>query len=65
MANDRLPRKMLSCWVNNKRPRGSPRMTYGRGLRKALKKAGLPLQSWYEVAQDREQWREAIASNAL
>ena len=60
MPNDRLPRKMLSCWVNNKRPRGAPQMTYGRSLKKSLKKAKIPSTNWHELAQDRAKWRELI-----
>ena len=42
MPMDRLPRRMLSSWVVNKRPRGSPQFTYGRGIYKALKKVDIP-----------------------
>ena len=38
MSFERLQRKMLSSWVVTKRPRGSPKFTYGRGLMKLLKK---------------------------
>ena len=62
MPNSRLPRKMLSCWVHHKRPRGAPQMTYGRSLRKLLRKAQIPVRNWYELAQDRAQWRELINS---
>ena len=41
MDMNRLPRKMISSWVSEKRPRGSPEMTYGRSLFKALKKANI------------------------
>jgi len=36
MDYSRLPRarRMLSCWVAHPRPRGAPRMTYGRLLRR-------------------------------
>ena len=60
MDFSRLPRKMLSSWVTNRRPRGAPRMTYGRGIRKALKKAGIALNEWSTLAQDRLLWRERI-----
>ena len=60
MPIDRLPRKMLSCWVNNKRPRGAPQMTYGRSLKKSLKKAKIPSTNWHELAQDRAKWRDLI-----
>jgi len=43
MGMDRLPRKLLSSWVNNKRPIGAPELTYGRSLFKTLliRKAGM------------------------
>ena len=65
MPNNRLPRKMLSCWIDHKRPRGAPQMTYGRSLRKVLKKAQIPVETWHELAQDRVRWRERITFNAL
>ena len=53
----RLPRKMLSSWVCHKRPRGSPQFTYGRGLLKALRKAGVDAADWPVLAADRVKWR--------
>ena len=40
MPSDRLPRKMLTCWVNERHPLGAPEFTYGRGIYKNLKKVG-------------------------
>ena len=57
MPYHRLPRKMLSSWVRAKRPRGAPKLTYGRMLRKALKKVGVPAEEWQFAASDREHWR--------
>lgn len=56
MNYDRLPRKMLSCWVQSKRPKGAPKFTYGRGLFKALKKANVPNEIWFDLANDRSWW---------
>jgi len=56
MGMDRLPRKMISSWVNEKRPRGSPEMTYGRSLFKALKKANVEKDDWFVLANDRDEW---------
>lgn len=56
----RLPRKMLSGWVRSKRPRGAPHFTYGRALRKSLKKAQIDIATWPTTAQDREQWRNIL-----
>ena len=60
MSWDRLPRKMLSCWVTSNRPRGCPIMTYGRSLRKNLLKAGIAVNDWYTLAMDRDAWRDKI-----
>ena len=60
MPWNRLPRKMLSCWVRSKRPRGSPKFTYGRALYKSLKKAKIDVDGWEVTAQDRDIWRSMI-----
>ena len=60
MDYTRLPRKMLSAWVRSKRPRGAPRFTYGRSLRKALKKANIDYQTWPAISEDRDEWRNII-----
>ena len=39
-------------WVMDKRPKG-PQYTYGRSLRKTLKKAGIDTEIWHQIAQDR------------
>ena len=39
MDYERLPRKLLSSWVYNPRPNGSPQFTYARGLHRALAQA--------------------------
>ena len=41
MDFERLTRKMLSSWVCTKRPVVAPEYTYGRGLFKLQKKAGI------------------------
>ena len=61
MDFSRLPRRMMSCWVRAKRPRGAPRFTYGRALYKALQKAEIERRSWTELAADRAKWRELIS----
>ena len=60
MPFNRLPRKMLSCWVRHKRPKGAPCFTYGRSLKKALKKANIQLDNWHEAAANRAEWRKSI-----
>ena len=56
----RLPRKMLSSWVQHKRPRGAPEFTYGRSLYKALKYANIDVETWWQLAQNRQEWRDTI-----
>ena len=60
MDMSRMPRKMLSSWVCNKRPRGAPQFTYGRGLVKAFKKANIDSGDWWLSALDRVKWRDNI-----
>ena len=38
MKHDRLPLMLLTSWVPNSRPRGCPRMTFGRTIKKAMKR---------------------------
>ena len=61
MDEERLPRKLLTSWVRNKRPRGAPQFTYGRGVIKALKKVDIEKSEWYNAAQDRNAWRTLIS----
>ncbi len=53
---------MLSCWVAHPRPRGAPRMTYGRSVGKALDTFGLDRNKWPELAADRLAWRAMLRS---
>ena len=62
MNMDRLPRRMMSSWIRNKRPQGCPRFTYGRGLTKALKKAKIDKNNWSDLAGDRALWRTMLKS---
>jgi len=62
MDYSRLPRRMLSCWVAHPRPRGAPRMTYGRSVGKALDTFGLERDKWPELAADRLAWRAMLRS---
>ena len=38
MKKDRLPLMLLTSWCPNGRPKGSPRMTFGRTIKKAMKR---------------------------
>ena len=60
MGYERLPRKMLTSWVAEKRPVGCPYFTYGRSLYKALSKAHIPRANWAALASNRDEWRENI-----
>ena len=62
MPWSRLPRKILSCWVRSKRPRGAPKFTYGRSLMNCLKKANIDRERWHLLACDRHSWRNRIRS---
>ena len=62
MPWNRLPNKMISSWVRAKRPRGCPSLTYGRSLKKSLLKAGVELENWTVLCQDRAGWRNIINS---
>ena len=50
MEKDRLPRMLMTSWVPNSRPIGCPRMTFGRTVKKALKR--LP-DMWPNLPFDR------------
>ena len=63
MPMDRMPRRLLTGWVRNRRLVGAPQMTFGRTLNKALRAKGLPTtfagaRGWQRLAQDRVTWRE-------
>ena len=64
MGYERIPRKLLSSWVDHKRTKGGVEMTYGRGMNKAFKRAGLvgDGESWHVRAQDRPGWAAMIKS---
>ena len=60
MSFDRLPRKLLSCWVYNRRLKGCPEFTYGRGVYKALKWFDIQKATWFDLLIDRGKWRKMI-----
>ena len=59
---NRLPRKMLSSWVEHKRLVGAPEFTYGRGLMKSIRKLNLNELNWSIAASDKAGWREICHS---
>jgi hypothetical protein len=58
----RLPRKFLTSWVNQPRPIGHPRMTWGQTLEKALGAKNIPLdfKEWSAIAANRNRWRKLV-----
>ena len=60
MPMDRLPRQLLTGFVANPRPTGSPLVTWGRTLKKALIKCGQSpsFDVWRQAAADRMSWRQ-------
>lgn len=56
----RLPRKMLSAWVENPRRRGAPIKSYGRTINIALNKAGIDRNDWALLAADRLSWKALL-----
>ena len=61
MPFTRLPRKLLSSWVNHRRPKGSPEFTFGRGVYKALKMVDVNKFDWFGLAIDRHSWKNVMA----
>ena len=57
---DRLPRKMLTAWVNSPRVQGAPRLHYGSYITDCLERANLPLESWLPRAQLKSEWRASV-----
>ena len=62
MGWERLPRRMLSAWVPHARPRGAPRLTYGRSVAKAMDVFNLDHAQWPELAADRARWLAMLQS---
>jgi hypothetical protein len=60
MPMSRAPRQLLTGWVAHPRPTGSPLMTWGRTLKKALVRCGQSpdFTVWSKVAADRGEWRK-------
>ena len=60
MPWQRLPRKLLTAWVNRPRSHGAPGNTYAKSLHKNLSRAGISTRRWHILAQDKDEWRAAI-----
>ena len=77
MPQSRLPRRMLTAWVDHLRPRGKSCYGYGHGhwLNKELNAAGICTEkrtammgnytSWVQLAQDRPSWRRVSITNRM
>ena len=63
---NRMPRKLLTGWVEHARPVGCPKMTWGRTLNKALKSYDIPTDfgQWSILAADRRVWQQRIGIRA-
>lgn len=59
MDKERLPRKILTSWVANRRPIGRPTMNFGHTLKKALEYKNLPTEfiKWSKIAAEKDLWR--------
>ena len=60
MGMGRLPGQFLSAWCGRPRPVGRPEMTYGAALEAALSFAGVRVEAWLTLAQDRVGWKQMI-----
>ena len=64
MSNARMPRKMLTCWLNNKRRTGRPHTTIRHTYLEALKRIEIlnkdnkngKISDWFSIAKDRTTW---------
>ena len=64
MSNKRMPRKMLTCWLNNRRRTGRPHTTIRHTYLDALKRIGIlnkddkfgKISDWFPIAKDRITW---------
>ena len=75
MSENRLPRRMLTAWVDHPRPRGKSCYGYGHWLNKELNAAGICTEkrtvmmgnytSWVQLAQDRPSWRRVSITNRM
>lgn len=68
MKMSRMPRKLLTGWVNHKRPVGAPQMTYGRTVNKALKSKNITTTfkgrwGWNKIAADKAKWRKLTSKD--
>ena len=67
MPLSRLPRMLITSWVDHPRPTGSPPMSWARNLQSVLTKMNLPraFAFWSMYAQNRESWHERTCLEAV
>ena len=56
----RVPRKLLSSWVYQKRPIGRPCMRWAESIERDLANAKIPRTKWHILAKDKSKWRSKI-----
>ena len=62
----RVPRKLITGWVENPRPVGRPQFNFSHTLKKALAHKGLPtgFEEWSKLASDRIGWKNLMNCNS-
>ena len=65
MPLDRLPRRLMTSWVQHPRRRGGQQKTWGRTVTTALRARGVPTEfkKWNALAQNKRTWRERVRSS--
>ncbi len=64
MPLSRLPRRLLTSWIQAPRLAAGQEMTYGRSLRRCLRYFDLPEEfaSWAQMAMDKKAWVSALST---
>ena len=58
LGDDRLPKQMLFGKLSASRPAGGPLLRWSDCVKKDLKHASIPEDSWLELAQDADTWKK-------
>ena len=64
MKDCRLPKRLMFGWLPQKRPAHGTKQRWRDRVRKDLKQFRIEESSWFQVAQDRDQWR-AVCTEGL
>ena len=60
MGDERLPKQIIfSQLKEGKRDQGRPKLRYKDVIKRNLRKRNIPTTSWFDTAQDRNNWRRA------